>query len=180
MHSDIAPGRDVSALTARMAIRRITGAPSLGRERLTSFNRCPQCGLSISTDESLERHVVRCPNGGMRHKMHYGLVQVLKSIIKDVGILDIAVVTEARGLRSSDSSRPGDVVVINFFRDGQHMVIDVVVTTVYRNTLLHQVSTTHGYVAKQLEDRKFYADKFSIDEPVATIHGGPMSWCTSR
>ena len=140
MHSDIPPGRAVSALTVHMTIRRITSAPSLGRERLTSSIRCPQCGLSACADESLERYVVRCPNGGMRHKMHYGLVEVLKSIIKDVGIRDMAVVTEARGLRSSYASRPGDVVVLDFFRDGQHLVIDVVVTTIYRNTVLHQVS----------------------------------------
>jgi hypothetical protein len=65
------------------------------------------------------------------------LVQVLKSIIKDVGIPEISLVTEARGLRSSDAPRLGDVVVLDFFRDGQHLVIDVVVTTVYRNTILH-------------------------------------------
>ena len=91
---------------------------------------------------------MRCPNGGMRHRMHYGLVQVLKSISKDVGIPGIAIVTKARGLRSSDASRPGDVVVLDFFRDGQHLVIDVVVNTVYRNTILQQVSTTPSYVAK--------------------------------
>jgi hypothetical protein len=93
--------------------------------------------LSAGADESLERHVVRFPNGDMRHVVHSGLVGVLKSIIKDVGILDIAVVTEARGLRSSDASRPGDVVVLDFFRDGQHLVTDVVITTVYRNTFHH-------------------------------------------
>jgi hypothetical protein len=155
-----------------MTIRRITGAPSLGRERISSSTRCPQCGLSATADESLERHVVRCPNGGMRHSMHYGLVQILKSIIKDVGIPDTAVVTKARGLRSSDASRPGDVVVSDFFRDGQHLVIDAVVTIVYRTTVLHQVSTIPGYAAKQAEDRKFDADKSSV-EPVASIHGGP-------
>ena len=82
-----------------MTSRRIVGAPNLGRKRLTSSTRCPQCGLSASVVESLERHAVRCPNGGMRHMMHYGQVQVSKSIIKDVGIPDIAVVTEATGLR---------------------------------------------------------------------------------
>ncbi|WP_210160275.1 hypothetical protein, partial [Escherichia coli] len=129
---------------ARMTIRRITGAPSLGWERLSSSTRCRQCGLFDSADELLERHVVHCPNGDMRHRMHYGMVQVLKSIIKDVGIRDIAIFTEARGLRSSDASRPGDVVVLDFFRDGQHMVIDAMVTTLYRNTVLHQVSTIPG------------------------------------
>jgi hypothetical protein len=122
LHSDIPPCRAVLALTARMTIRRIIGAPCLGREHITSSTRCPQCGLTAITDESPKRHVVRCPNGGMRHEMHYGLVQVLKSIIKDVGIPEISVVTEARELRSSDASRPGDVVVLNFFRDGHHLV----------------------------------------------------------
>jgi hypothetical protein len=73
---------------------------------------------------------VRCPNGEMRHRMHSGLVQVIKSIIKDVGIPNIAVVTETRGLRSSDASRPRDVAVLDFVRDGQHLVIDAVVTTI--------------------------------------------------
>jgi hypothetical protein len=172
LHSDIPPGRADSALTARMPIRRIIGAPSLGRERLASFTRCPQCGLSASAVESLERNVVRCPNGGMRHMMHYGLVQVLKSIIKDVGKRDIAVVTEARGLRPSNASRPGDVVVLDPFRDGQHLVNDAVVTTNYRNTLLRQVSTILGYAAKKAEDMKLNADKSSA-EPVAIVHGGP-------
>ncbi len=46
------------------------------------------------------------------------------------------------------------------------------VTTVYRNTIVHQVSTIPGYDAKQAEDMKFYADKSSA-QPVASIHGGP-------
>jgi hypothetical protein len=104
--------------------------------------------------------------------MHSWLAQVLKSIIKDVGIPDIDVVTEARGLRSFDASRHGDVVVLDFFRDGHHLVIDALVTTVYRNTMLQQVSTVPGYAAKQTEDKKVYADKSSA-EPVASIHGGP-------
>ena len=138
MPSDISIDRAVFVLTTSMTIRRITGAPSLGRERLiTSSTRCPQCGLSTGVDESVERHVVRCPNGGMRHTTHFDLVGVLKSIVKDVGIPDIAMVSKARGLRSSDASRPGDVEVLDFFRDGQHLVIDVVITIVYRNILLH-------------------------------------------
>ena len=44
-------------------------------------------------------------------------------------------------------------MVLDLFKDGQHMVIDGVVTTAYRNTMLHQVSTIPGYVAKQAEDR---------------------------
>ena len=86
---------------------------------------------------------------------------------------------DARGLRSSDASRLGDVVVLDFFRYGQHILIDAVVTTVYRNTVLHQVSTVPGFVAKQVEDRKFYADKSSTDH-VASIYGGPHFLCHLR
>ncbi len=72
-----------------------------------------------------------------------------------------AVVTEARGLRAADRSRPGDVVALDFFADGRHLVIDAVMTTVYRNTVLEKVATVPGYEAKQAEDRKFAADKTS-------------------
>jgi len=60
---------------------------------------------------------------------------------------------------------------MDFFKDRQHLVIDDVVTIVYRNTVIHQISTIPGYVAKQAENRKFYADKSSA-EPVSTVHGG--------
>jgi len=72
----------------------------------------------------------------MRHMMHAGLVGVLSSILRDVGIPYIAVVIEARGLRASDASRPGDVVVQEFFAEGRHLVDDDVVTIVYHNTIL--------------------------------------------
>jgi len=62
--------------------------------------------------------------------MHVCLVGVLTSIFKDVGIRDIEVVTEARGLRAADASRPGDVVVLVFFAEDMHLVVDVVVTIV--------------------------------------------------
>ena len=49
----------------------------------------------------------------------------------------MAVIIEARRLRTTDETRPGDVVVLDFFAKGEHpVVIDTVVTTVYRNTVL--------------------------------------------
>jgi hypothetical protein len=48
----------------------------------------------------------------------------------------MAVVTKARGLRFADASRHGDVVVFDFFAEGRHLVVDVVVTTMYRNTIM--------------------------------------------
>jgi len=88
------------------------------------------------------------------------------------GHSDAAVVTEARGLRASDRSRPGDVVALDFFADGRHLVIDAVMTTVYMKTVLEKVATTTGYAAKQAEDMKFVADKTSR-QPISRVHGGP-------
>ena len=68
--------------------------------------------------------------------MQSGLVDVLVSILKDVGVPDMAVNTEARGLRAADASRLGDVVVLDFFAEGRHLVVYAVVTTIYRNTIL--------------------------------------------
>jgi hypothetical protein len=95
----------------------------------------------------------------MRHLFHVGLVGVIKLILREAGVPDASVVTEARGLRAVDRSRPGDVVAIDFFADGRHLVIDTVMTTVYMNTMLERVATIPGYAAKQAEDRKFLADK---------------------
>jgi hypothetical protein len=77
----------------------------------------------------------------MRHLFHAGLVGVIKAILKEAGVPDASVVLEARGLRATDRSRPGDIVALDFFADGRHLVIDAVMTTVYRNTVLEKVAT---------------------------------------
>ncbi len=68
--------------------------------------------------------------------MYGGLVGVLKSILEDVGIPEIAVITEAKGLRASELLRPGYVVVLDVFDEGRHLVLDAVVTFVYRNSVM--------------------------------------------
>jgi hypothetical protein len=108
----------------------------------------------------------------MRHLLHAGLVGVIKAILKEAGVPEASIVMEARGLRAADRTRPGDVVALDFFADGRHLVVDAVMTTVYRNTVLRKVATVPGYAAKQAEDRKFLADKAS-SQPIAAIHGGP-------
>ena len=80
---------------------------------------------------------------------HAGLVGVIKTIMRETGVPDATVVTRARGMRAADRSRPGDVVALDFFADGRHLVIDAVMTTVYRNTVLEKVATTPGFAAKQ-------------------------------
>ena len=81
--------------------------------------------------------------------------------MREAGVPDATVVTEARGLRAADRSRPGDVVALDFFADGHHLVIDAVMTIVYKNTVLEKVATVPGFVVKQAEDRKFLTDRTS-------------------
>ncbi len=66
----------------------------------------------------MERHVGRCPNGGMPHLFHAGMVGIIKAILKEAGVPDASIVLEARGLRATDRSRPGDIVALDFFADG--------------------------------------------------------------
>ncbi len=54
---------------------------------------------------------------------------------------------------------------------GRHLLLDGVVTTVYRNTKQRETGDIPGYAAKLVEDMKFYADMTS-ERPVARIHGG--------
>jgi hypothetical protein len=79
LKSDKPLGHQASADIARTTIRRITRAPSLGRHMLTTMHQCPQCGVNAGEEESLERHVVRWPNGGMLHLFHAGMVGVIGS-----------------------------------------------------------------------------------------------------
>ena len=76
--------------------------------------------------------------------MHAGLVSVLVSILKDVGVPNMALITEARGLRAFDASGHGDVVVLDFFAEGRHLVVDAIVTIVYRNTILKHAALVPG------------------------------------
>jgi hypothetical protein len=59
------------------------------------------------------------------------------------------------------------------FDEGERpLIIDGVVTTVYRNTILSKATTVPGfYTAKHVEDKKFKVDGDS-PRPVSTSHGG--------
>ena len=50
-------------------------------------------------------------------------------------------------------------MVLDFFAEGRHLVVDAVATTVYRNVILKNASTIPGYAAKQDEDLKFHTDR---------------------
>jgi hypothetical protein len=93
--------------------------------------------------------------------MHAGLVKVLRSNLHDVSVTYTLMVVEARDLRATDRSTPGDVVAYDFFVDENHLAIDAVMTSLYHNSVLPRVATIPGYAAKQAEDRKFLADRTS-------------------
>jgi hypothetical protein len=80
----------------------------------------------------------------------------------------MVVATEVRRLRKMDKNKPGEVVVFDFFANGCHLVVDAVVTSVYRNYALSRIAAIPGYAAKHAEDRKFHAESSSLQ-----INGGP-------
>ena len=61
-------------------------------------------------------------------------------------------------------------MVPDFSNGGRHLVIDGVVTTVHRNTILGKVSAIPRFPAKQVEDKKFKADADSATH-VSIVHG---------
>ena len=68
-------------------------------------------------------------------------------------------------------AREIDLVVLDFANGGRHLIINGVVTTVYKNTILTKVAAIPGFAAKQVEDKKFKADA-DLANPVSTVHGG--------
>jgi hypothetical protein len=96
----------------------------MGRHRLITMHNCPQCDIQAGGDEIQERHVIRCPNGGMRHLLLSGLVNIIKNCLRDAGVPEAAIVLEARVLRAPDHCRPGDAIALDFFEDDRHFVID--------------------------------------------------------
>ena len=111
--------RKASAQAARVTIRRITRAAALGNRQLDQSTSCPHCDIPAGSPESLERHSVRCPNSGYRQRMHSGLVLALQAILLESGIPKSSILFEAGGLRR-DKTRPGDVVVLDFFGLDRH------------------------------------------------------------
>ena len=78
---------------------------------------------------------------------------------EQAGFTNKDLVVELNGLRPTDQTRPGDVVVKNMLGPGQHLIVDVACTTVWSNTNLHQHATVPGRAA--LHDRE--SDKFKSD-----------------
>ncbi len=63
------------------------------------------------------------------------------------------------------------MVWLNFLGPGQHLLIDVSITGVYRDAVLSDVSRVPGFAAKAREDAKLDED-FRSDNLVSRCHGG--------
>ena len=87
--------------------------------------------------------------------MHAGLVALIVIILLLMaGVPKCSIVLEKKGLRPGNRTRPGDIVALNFYGLlGRHLVIDVVLCTVYRNVTLAQTCSIPGYAAKMYYGR---------------------------
>ena len=74
-------------------------------------------------------------------------------------------------MRPEDRTRLGDLVVMDFVEGECHLLIDGVVTTVYRNSALTKAAAIPRFAARQVDNRKFNADQVSLN-PVSINHGG--------
>ena len=72
---------------------------------------------------------------------------------------------------AGDATRPGDIVILDFAREGRHLIFDGVITTVYRNAILTKVAGVSRYAMKLVEDKKFKADAES-GKPLAAVASG--------
>ena len=160
--ADTPPSRNIYAEAARVTIRRILGAAALGNDQLGSCAACPLCDTRGGASESLEKHVVRYPDRGAKTYMHAGLIACLQGVFKDAGVSASATVIEARGLGGGEdrTSRPGDIVVLDYVAPDKHLLIDGVVTNVYKTTRLRETKLGPSRCTR-LEDLKFNADKIS-------------------
>ena len=77
------------------------------------------------------------------------------AILVEAGIPKSSVVLEKRGFRPENSSRPGDLVALDFFGSGRHLLLDAVVTTIYRNAIMDKATKIPGHATKLAEDRNF-------------------------
>ena len=101
-----------------------------------------------------------------------GLISTLQKVMQEAGLPTSATLAEARGLRGrEDMTRPVDIVVLDYYAPGRHLMPDGVVTTAYMNTTQRETGEIPGFAANLVEDRKFYADMTS-ERPVARIRGG--------
>ena len=133
-------------------------------QRLYEYS-CRACSLSSDEPESpLERHSVTCAFGIFRHlSIHNGLVLQLVAIIKEAGLPGDSITIELRGMRPLDDTRPGDLVALDIYGEGHHLVIDdVSFSSVWRNATVRGCSTVPGFAAAQREQPSLMLTGFTL------------------
>jgi hypothetical protein len=95
LYTDTPHANNVSAETALVTIRRVSGALALGHRQCGPIASCPVCDTRGNAKESREQHAVRCPTGGAREFMHARLITTLQKILKKAGVPTSATLTEA-------------------------------------------------------------------------------------
>ena len=90
--------------------------------------------------------------------MYHGLIKTLRGIVEESSVPKASIVEEDRGLRHDDHTRHGDLVVLDFAGGGRHLIIDGVVATVYRTSVLPKVLAIPRFATKHVEDKKFKVD----------------------
>jgi hypothetical protein len=71
------------------------------------------------------------------------LILTLQKVLQEAGVPTSATLVEARGLRGrEDKTRPCDIVVLDFYAHGHHLMIDGVATIAYRNTRCYYYRNT--------------------------------------
>ena len=100
--------------------------------------------------------------------MHRGLAYLVARPLRQAGAAKTDIVFEVSNLRQGDQTSPdGDVVWLSFLGPGQHLLIDVSITGVYRDAVLKDVCRIPGFAAKAVvEDAKLDED-FRSSSPVS-------------
>ena len=97
--------------------------------------------------------------------------RTLRGIIEESRVPKTSIVEVGRGLRPKDTTRPWDIVVLDFAAEGRNLIFDGAVTTIYRNSIMSRVADVPGYAAKLAEDKKFKAESDFLT-PLSSTHGG--------
>ena len=155
LHSDSVRVHSLPAEVHCTAVRTVLGVQSAGpaEQRLA----CPSCGDVVDPARhhpgAMEAHIPRCSRGPNRHITHSVLAGVLTDVLKDAGIPDRDIHVEVKA-GVEDDSRPGDVAYIQRDRpDGQLLLVDLSVTSIFR-CAAHEPSSGPGSLAAAAETAK--------------------------
>jgi hypothetical protein len=92
-------------------------------------------------------------------------------LLRRNGVPKVAIVKEAKALRTKGAFRLGDWVIMDFITASKLLIIDGVVSVVYRSSILSGDATMPEFATKKAEGAKFTADKNSAHHASASLGG---------